>query len=121
VVGKDMQTNTLIVEQGEQHPALYSIGLRAEQIHWTADEPPPLPLDCLAKTRYRQEDQVCRVLASSNPGVIVQFAQAQRAVTPGQSVVFYADDVCLGGGTIVATEPATPAAENVLSRLVKSY
>ncbi len=121
VVDKDMQTNTLYVEQGDGHPALYSVGLTASQLHWTTDNPPSLPLDCRAKTRYRQEDQDCRVYASSDGFVVVRFAQPQRAVTPGQSVVFYADDICLGGGTIVATEPATPAAANTLSRLVKSY
>jgi tRNA-specific 2-thiouridylase len=121
VVGKDMQSNTLYVEQGDDHPALYSIGLTAGQLHWTTDAAPSLPLQCRAKTRYRQDDQDCRVQASSGGAVAVHFAQKQRAVTPGQSVVFYADDVCLGGGTIVATEPVSPAATNTLSPLVKSY
>ncbi len=121
VVGKDMQSNTLYVEQGDDHPALYSIGLTAEQVYWTTDTPPALPLQCRAKTRYRQDDQDCRVQASPNGALAVQFAQPQRAVTPGQSVVFYAGDVCLGGGTIVATEAVSAARTRTLSPLVKSY
>ncbi len=121
VVDKDPRTNTLYVEQGEHHPALYSIGLTAGQLHWTTDTPPSLPLDCRAKTRYRQEDRDCRVQALSDGRVAVHFASPQRAVTPGQSVVFYAGDVCLGGGTIATTEPATAAMNGTLSRRVKSY
>ena len=119
VVDKDLQSNTLYVEQGDQHPALYSISLSADQLHWTTDTRPSLPLACSAKTRYRQEDQESHVQATSGDGVEVQFSQPQRAVTPGQSVVFYADDLCLGGGTIVATEPAA-ALTDTLSRRVKS-
>ncbi len=121
VVDKDLQTNTLYVEQGEHHPALYSVSLTASQLHWTTDTPPSLPLDCCAKTRYRQDDQDCRVQAAGSDEVLVHFAAPQRAVTPGQSVVFYAGDVCLGGGTIVATQPQAAALNHTLSPRVKSY
>jgi tRNA-specific 2-thiouridylase len=61
-------------------------------------------LHCAAKTRYRQADQACCVTADAPDTVRVAFAEAQWAVTPGQSVVFYAGEVCLGGGVIAHTE-----------------
>ena len=100
VVAKDMAGNTLIVAQGHDHPLLYSRGLTAGALHWVAGEAPDLPLRCRAKTRYRQTDQDCVLTRNDDGGYTVEFAQAQRAVTPGQSVVFYQDDVCLGGGII---------------------
>jgi tRNA-uridine 2-sulfurtransferase len=99
VVDKDLAQNRLIVAQGE-HSLLYSSGLIAEDLHWIAGEAPPLPLMCAAKTRYRQPDQACQVLALDNNRCEVIFAAPQRAVTPGQSVVFYAEEICLGGGII---------------------
>jgi tRNA-specific 2-thiouridylase len=66
---------------------------------WSAGEPPELPLGCSAKVRYRQADQACTVFPADK-GCRVQFEQPQRAVTPGQSVVFYRGDCCLGGGVI---------------------
>jgi tRNA-specific 2-thiouridylase len=100
VVDKDISTNTLIVAQGHDHPLLFSRGLLATDLHWVADETPDLPLRCQAKTRYRQSDQACVLSANSEGKYFVEFGQAQRAVTPGQSVVFYQDDICLGGGVI---------------------
>lgn len=104
VVGKDTDSNTLIVAQGHDHPWLYAPALIAGELHWVAGEPPPLPLRCAAKTRYRQPDQACRVEALDDGRCRVVFDQPQRAVTPGQSVVLYAGDVCLGGGVIDAAE-----------------
>lgn len=104
VMSKDLARNVLVVGQGHDHPALLSQGLRTGTVDWVAGEPPTLPLRCTAKTRYRQPDQACEVRADAVAGrVQVRFAHAQRAVTPGQSVVFYQDDVCLGGGVIEET------------------
>lgn len=71
-------------------------------IDWVAGEPPAQSFRCKAKTRYRQPDQDCEVTVIEG-GVKVVFDDAQRAVTPGQSVVFYQGDVCLGGGVIEQT------------------
>jgi tRNA-specific 2-thiouridylase len=109
VVGKDVVNNILYVEQGEQHPALYSESLLAGQLHWIGNEPPSWPKKLMAKTRYRQPDQGCTVEPHAR-GLRVTFDTAQRAVTPGQSVVFYDGDECLGGGII---EQATPVSQVV--------
>ena len=103
VVDKDMANNTLIVAQGHDHPLLYHRGLRAGALHWVAGNPPGFPLRCRAKTRYRQSDQDCELTYDDGDGYRVMFVQAQRAITPGQSVVFYQDEVCLGGGIIEQT------------------
>ena len=104
VVGKDMAHNVLLVAQGSDHPLLYSRTLEASQLHWTLGEPPVLPKRCSAKTRYRQADHPCRITAIDEGRCRVVFDQPQWAVTPGQSVVFYDGDICLGGGIIEATE-----------------
>ena len=104
VVGKDMKNNVLLVAQGSDHPLLYSRNLEASQLHWTQDEAPKLPLRCSAKTRYRQVDPPCTVTSIDGDRCKVEFDEPQWAVTPGQSVVFYAGDICLGGGIIDATE-----------------
>jgi tRNA-uridine 2-sulfurtransferase len=100
VAAKEVAHNRLIVVQGSNHPALFSRSLYANEIHWISGHPPTFPLHCTAKTRYRQVDQPCFVMQSEN-GVQVQFEQPQRAITPGQSIVFYQDDQCLGGGIII--------------------
>lgn len=102
VVGKDMARNVLLIGQGHEHPLMQSRALYASTIDWVAGEPPSLPLSCTAKTRYRQADQACQIVADGS-GYRVLFDQLQRAVTPGQSVVFYQGDVCLGGGVIEET------------------
>ena len=102
VVGKDIENNILYVEQGEHHPALYTTTLTAISLHWIAGSAPPLPLRCQAQTRYRQANQACMVHTIAKGGIEVRFDQPQRAVTPGQSVVFYEDDLCLGGGLIAS-------------------
>ncbi|WP_421863290.1 tRNA 2-thiouridine(34) synthase MnmA [Motiliproteus sp.] len=103
VAGKDLERNVLVAVQGGQHPLLFSGSLSASQIDWVDGQGPELPFRCTAKTRYRQDDQACEIFRNEQGGYDVRFDQPQRAVTPGQSVVFYAEDVCLGGGVIETT------------------
>ncbi len=105
VVGKDIEHNVLTVAQGHDHPLLYSRALLASEVHWIAGEAPELPFNCVAKTRYRQPDQACTVAAEDSGRIRVTFAESQRAVTPGQYVVFYSDDECLGSARIDCSEP----------------
>jgi tRNA-specific 2-thiouridylase len=100
VVEKIEPENRLVVAQGKDHPRLYSARLRASSVHWISESINPLPLRCTAKTRYRQVDQPCTVSATGDGGLEVIFEEPQRAVTPGQAVVFYDAEVCLGGATI---------------------
>jgi tRNA-specific 2-thiouridylase len=102
VVDKELDTNRLIVAQGKNHPALFRRSLEARDLHWISGSAPAAPLRCHARIRYRQPDQACVIAELSGTRCKVDFDQAQRAVTPGQAVVFYAGDVCLGGGTICA-------------------
>ena len=104
VVGKDLTRNVLIVEQGHHHPLLFSQRLEASQLSWVSGQPPTLPLHCQAKTRYRQADQGCTISELSGDHCQVIFDEPQRAVTPGQSVVFYDGEICLGGGIIEQTD-----------------
>jgi tRNA-uridine 2-sulfurtransferase len=103
VIDKDVVKNVVIVAQGHDHPALLSRSLRATQVSWVAGSAPKAPFSCLAKTRYRQPDQPCCIEVADGNAVEVTFADPQRAVTPGQSVVFYAGNRCLGGGIIDST------------------
>ena len=98
VARKDMEKNILWVVQGHDHPWLLSPSLRAEDLSWVADEAPQLT-DIAAKTRYRQADAPC-TLQTDATGITLRFAEPQWAVTPGQSVVLYDAEVCLGGAVI---------------------
>ena len=107
VLAKDLEKNRLIVGQGHEHPMLMSNELKAYKLDWIDGLPPAdvfsdEGLACMEKSRYRQPDQACRVFATNADGseVRVVFDEPQRAVTPGQSAVFYIDEVCLGGGVI---------------------
>jgi tRNA-uridine 2-sulfurtransferase len=100
VARKDLERNALIVVQGHDHPALFHRGLQASGLHWIADEPPAPGYRCRAKIRYRQAEQPCVVTHVEGTRCRVVFEQPQRAVTPGQSVVFYEAEVCLGGAVI---------------------
>jgi tRNA-specific 2-thiouridylase len=102
VAGKDIGSNTLLVAQGRGHPALHAAALRTEPAHWIAGEAPPLPLVCRARIRHRQPLQLCTVEAAPSGSLRVSFDQRQWAVAPGQSVVLYAGDACLGGAVIEA-------------------
>ncbi|MCB2387876.1 tRNA 2-thiouridine(34) synthase MnmA [Thalassolituus sp. TMPB967] len=101
VAGKDLERNVLIAVQGKNHPLLFKDWLTTEQVFWVNGEP-ELPLRCSAKVRYRQDDQACLIERDGNQYRIT-FDQPQRAITPGQSVVFYVDETCLGGGVIEQT------------------
>ncbi|MFT5676688.1 MAG: tRNA-specific 2-thiouridylase [Paraglaciecola sp.] len=100
VVDKDIQRNVLIVGQGADHPRLYSTGLIANQLDWVDRKGPAKAIRCTVKTRYRQQDISCMLTPQADDSILVEFDQPQKAVTPGQSAVFYADQVCLGGGII---------------------
>lgn len=96
---KDLESNTLYVVQGHDHPWLLSQQLQAQDVSWI-DGQAPAAGGYGAKTRYRQADAACR-LALCEAGFQLTFAQPQWAVTPGQSAVLYDGDVCLGGGIII--------------------
>lgn len=106
VVGKKMEQNVVLVEQGADHPALYCDELFAIDLTWVSDTPPSLPFACQSKVRYRQADQPCTIQAIEDGKAWVTFSQPQRAVTPGQSIVFYDGIVCLGGGVIQTAGPS---------------
>lgn len=100
VVDKDLEQNLLIVAQGNENEDLFSQRLTAQAASWINDQRPTLPLHCKAKIRYRQPDQDCFVYEAENGGLRVEFDSPQRAATPGQYVVFYDRDRCLGGAII---------------------
>ncbi|OBY50387.1 tRNA 2-thiouridine(34) synthase MnmA [Aggregatibacter aphrophilus] len=100
VVEKDLVNNELIVAQGHDHSALLSTGLIAQQLHWVDRQPIREPLRCTVKTRYRQTDVPCVIEPIDDESIKVIFDEPQIAVTPGQSAVFYLNEVCLGGGII---------------------
>ncbi|WP_413734203.1 tRNA 2-thiouridine(34) synthase MnmA [Sodalis sp. RH21] len=105
VVDKLMDDNVLVVAQGHEHPRLMSVGLLAGQLNWVDRLPLGAALRCVVKTRYRQADIPCLVEPLADGQVRVLFDQPVAAVTPGQSAVFYLDDLCLGGGVIEARLP----------------
>ncbi len=100
VVDKDLDNNILIVAQGHNHPRMLHNTLECKQMHWVDPQAMSFPLNCTAKNRYRQPDQACTVEQLDEDHFKVSFAEPQRAITPGQSVVFYQDEICLGGGII---------------------
>jgi len=100
VAEKDLARNTLIVAQGHDHPSLYHLRLTADQIHWISDSPPDVWSGLTAKIRYRQADQRCKIIDLSQDSCTVKFDLPQYAITPGQSIVFYRGDECLGGAII---------------------
>ncbi|WP_422822648.1 tRNA 2-thiouridine(34) synthase MnmA [Vreelandella neptunia] len=103
VAAKDLDRNVLVAVQGKHDPLLYSDTLATEAMDWVAGEPPVTQGRFTAKTRYRQSDCGCEMRALPDGGVEVTFDDPQWAVTPGQSLVLYDGDICLGGGVIRAT------------------
>lgn len=104
VADKKVADNELVVVQGQSHPALFSSALIATELTWISGRALVAEngrFNCMAKTRYRQPDQACTVELMAKNRAKVSFASPQRAVTPGQFVVFYQDDICLGGGVII--------------------
>lgn len=105
VVGKDVERNVLFVDQGGDSPWLQSRSLRTEPAHWIAGAPPASRFTCTAQTRYRQQEEGCEVEVDDNDGSVkVRFSRDQRAATPGQSLVLYDGEACLGGAVILATD-----------------
>ncbi len=97
---KNLATNELIAVQGKQHPLLQHRYLVADILDWVSGNCPPLHTPLKAKVRYRQEEQPCQILQEKNGSLLVQFNENQWAIAPGQSIVFYDGDHCLGGGII---------------------
>ncbi len=100
VAGKELDKNRLVVVQGHGHPLLLKYDLAAQDAAWVSGHAPPETGEYAAKTRYRQADSVCHLSAANDGGFALRFDDAQWAITPGQSAVVYAGEVCLGGGVI---------------------
>jgi tRNA-specific 2-thiouridylase len=118
VADKDLARNVLYVVQGHDHPALLSRELVASEVHWIAGTAPPFPLACHAKIRYRQAEQPCVVEPEEGGRLRVRFRVPQWAVTPGQSVVFYEGEVCLGGAVIESRVPLVAGARTAHAPVV---
>ncbi len=106
VADKDMQNNRLVVVQGHDHAMLLADQLTAVNLTWVSGEAPHTQWVYGAKTRYRQRDAACSLSAVSAERCVVDFAENQWAVTPGQSVVIYESAVCIGGGIIESSHQA---------------
>ncbi len=100
VAGKDLDKNELIVVQGRDHPLLLRERFSAQDLAWVSDAPPDPRLPYSGKTRYRQADAACHLAQVSPAALDVEFDMPQWAVTPGQSLVLYRNEACLGGGVI---------------------
>jgi tRNA-specific 2-thiouridylase len=102
VAAKELQRNELVAVQGHEHPLLYRRNVEAIGVHWIGGEAPALPRRVGAKTRYRMPDAAC-VLTRTDNGIAAAFEAPQWAPTPGQYLVVYDGDVCLGGGVIAVS------------------
>ncbi len=109
VLHKDMQSNVLFVGQQHDHPWLLSSRVLAKELSWISGQAPEAGTQLQAQVRYRQAAQACHVVEVLADKLTVEFKQPQWAITPGQSIVLYDEDVCLGGGIIQYSN--TPPAE----------
>ncbi len=100
VVEKELDSNRLVVAQGVDNPLLFHRSCRITDLHWISNPVTALPYECSAKVRYRQQDSHCRIVEIDDSTAEVEFSEPQRAITPGQALVLYQDEQCLGGGTI---------------------
>ncbi|HCW03292.1 MAG TPA: tRNA 2-thiouridine(34) synthase MnmA [Clostridium sp.] len=100
VIDKDVKNNILYVAQGENNPIAFTLGLEASNLNWISKKEKPETFTCTAKFRYRQPDQGVKVVLGKNNTCTVIFDKPQRGIAPGQAVVFYDGEVCLGGGII---------------------
>ncbi|OEF98939.1 tRNA 2-thiouridine(34) synthase MnmA [Vulcanibacillus modesticaldus] len=114
VARKDLKNNILYVAQGANHPSLFSRGLVATDLNWISEKERNSPFTCTAKFRYRQPDQKVTVFLKENNTCEVIFDEPQKAVTPGQAVVFYDGEVCLGGGIIDKIYQELPSDGNIV-------
>ncbi|MFT4551706.1 MAG: tRNA-specific 2-thiouridylase [Chlamydiales bacterium] len=110
VAGKDVKRNVVILVQGEGDPILHNTALVATDITWVGSPPARLPHKCMAKIRYRQSDSPCTITRIEGDKVYVEFDSPQKAITPRQSIVFYDDDICLGGAMIQKALVESPVA-----------
>jgi len=108
VAGKELQRNALVAVQGHEHPLLYRRNVEAIDMHWISGHAPPLPRRFGAKTRYRMPDAAC-TLTRTDDGCVAVFDAPQWAPTPGQYLVIYDGDVCLGGGVIAVSQTQASA------------
>ena len=99
VADKDVTNNHLIAVQGHKHPALYHQKLIASNVHWISGSE-PTKSQLKAKIRYRGEEKIMQIRKMDDGRILVSFKQPRFAISPGQSVVFYKDNICLGGGLI---------------------
>lgn len=120
VVGKDVERKSLVVAQGSDHPALFSTAAAVAELHWVSGTVPLPRLECTAKVRYRQPDQACTLVDLDGNQCRVEFGEPQRAVTPGQSIVFYVGEQCLGGGVIDQIEGPAAAYQRPADRAFAS-
>ena len=100
VVAKALDVNHLIVAQGVDNSHLYHSHCRVTDLHWISQSIDKFPFTCSAKIRYRQKDTVCQITSVDQANACVEFDSPQRAITPGQALVLYDQEQCLGGGTI---------------------
>jgi tRNA-uridine 2-sulfurtransferase len=115
VAAKDAKRNALIAVQGHDHPLLYRREVHADDVHWIAGCAPALPARLAAKTRYRMPDAACDVRLNERGGITALFDAPQWAPTPGQYLVLYDADICLGGGVIDAVPEADGDASDVVA------